>query len=93
MHGPPKYVIQRNKTGNKAWQTHVVTWSHTDDIAPESDDGLAREENHGQGRDSGDGSFIRDLKMGDVITIWGKARFGGWSNNIEKVKIDVYWSV
>ncbi|PCD46419.1 hypothetical protein AU210_001826 [Fusarium oxysporum f. sp. radicis-cucumerinum] len=34
-----------------------------------------------------------EAAMGDVVTVWAKARFGGWVNHIEKVKIDVYWAV
>jgi hypothetical protein len=69
-----------------------VEWSWTDDINPESDGGQELK-NQGRGRATGDGTFVRDLKMGDVITIWGKAKFPAWQNNIEKVRIDVYWAV
>ncbi|KAL2212832.1 hypothetical protein CC79DRAFT_1330138 [Sarocladium strictum] len=85
-------LIQRNKTRHREMTTHVVEWSWTDDINPESDGGQELK-NQGRGRATGDGTFVRDLKMGDVITIWGKAKFPAWQNNIEKVRIDVYWAV
>ncbi|KAH8180220.1 Ankyrin repeat protein [Sarocladium implicatum] len=85
-------LIQRNQTRNREVKTHVVQWSWTDDIDPESD---AAEDLviQGRGRGTGDGSFVRDLKMGDVVTVWGKAKFPAWVNNVDKVKVDVYWAV
>jgi len=50
-------------------------------------------EEQGRGRGTGNGEFVRDLRLGDVVTVWGMARFGAWVNNVEAVKIDVYWAV
>lgn len=61
-------------------------------MEPSSDAGRQLDED-GRGRGTGDGTFVRELKMGDVITIWGKARFGGWVNHIDRVRIDVYWAL
>ncbi|KJZ75191.1 hypothetical protein HIM_05385 [Hirsutella minnesotensis 3608] len=91
LHEDP-YVIRRNKTSMSEWQDHVITWSYADDIKAESGEGEELDED-GRGCASGDGSFVRSLKMGDVVTIWGKARFPGWVNNVECVKVDVYWAV
>jgi hypothetical protein len=55
-------------------------------------DGTALEE-QGRGRDTGTGEFVRNLKLGDVVTVWAKARFPQWVNVVEQVKIDVYWAV
>ncbi|KAF4976673.1 hypothetical protein FZEAL_6698 [Fusarium zealandicum] len=87
-----KWIIQINKTAHRAYQDHVVTWSYLDNVAPESDDAQKLEE-EGRGRETGDGWFVRDLKLGDVVTIWAKARFPAWVNRVEKVKVDVYWAV
>ncbi|KAL7947600.1 hypothetical protein V8C42DRAFT_318221 [Trichoderma barbatum] len=87
-----EWEIQRNQTALGKWQDHVVTWSYLDDIAPDSDRGQALEA-QGRGRATGDGKFVRQLQVGDVITVWGKARFPGWANRIESVQIDVYWAV
>jgi hypothetical protein len=89
---PEDRVIQRNRTRNREMKTHVVEWSWTDDIHPESD-GALELKSKGRGRATGDGRFVRDLKLGDVVTVWGKAKFPAWVNHIEKVKIDVYWAV
>ncbi|EQL00426.1 hypothetical protein OCS_03867 [Ophiocordyceps sinensis CO18] len=94
-----QWVIQRNKTASRDWQDHLVTWSYADDIEAESDVGMEPDEHgrgldeQGRGRGTGDGSFVRSLKMGDVVTVWGKARFPAWVNHVEYVKVEVYWAV
>ncbi|CAK7235730.1 hypothetical protein SCUCBS95973_009365 [Sporothrix curviconia] len=47
----------------------------------------------GRGSETGDGSFVRNLRVGDVVTVWAKARFPGWSNTVRSVEVDVYWAV
>lgn len=93
LHRDPKWEIQRNKAAHREWQDHVVTWSYLDDVKPNSEEARKLDEEQGRGRETGDGWFVRDLKLGDVITVWAKARFGGWVNHIERVKVDVYWTL
>ncbi|CAM1506117.1 Fc.00g057580.m01.CDS01 [Cosmosporella sp. VM-42] len=92
LHPIQKYTVQKNKTATRAWQEYKITWRSTDHIKADSDEGKELED-AGRGRETGDGNFVRDLKMGDVITLWGKARFGAWINHIERAQIDVYWAV
>ncbi|RFU76027.1 hypothetical protein TARUN_6237 [Trichoderma arundinaceum] len=87
----PEWEIQRNKTALREWQDNVITWSYLDDVAPDSEGGQALEA-QGRGRATGDGKFVRELQVGDVITVWGKARFHAWVNRVESVRIDVYWA-
>lgn len=87
-----EWLIQRNPQRQKDMRVHTVQWSWTDDVGPESD-GAQKLATEGRGRGTGDGSFVRSLKMGDVVTVWGKAKFGGWVNQVEKVRIDVYWAM
>ncbi|KAF6837411.1 hypothetical protein CPLU01_03035 [Colletotrichum plurivorum] len=84
--------IQANKTAHKHWLEHEVVWSWTDDTHPESPE-ADRLVDIGRGRGTGTGRFVRSLKLGDVVTVWGKARFGGWTNNIEFVKVEIYWAI
>ncbi|UKZ71094.1 uncharacterized protein TrAtP1_012059 [Trichoderma atroviride] len=88
----PEWEIQRNKTALGKWQDNSITWSYLDDTAPDSEGGQALVAK-GRGRETGDGKFVRELQVGDVVTVWGRARFGGWANKIESVRIDVYWAV
>ncbi|QUC17577.1 uncharacterized protein UV8b_01818 [Ustilaginoidea virens] len=92
LHRDPDWEIQRNKAATMQWQEHVVTWSYLDDMQPDSDAGKALDD-QGRGRGTGDGSFVRNLRLGDVVTVWGKARFTGWVNTVDHVKIEVYWAV
>jgi hypothetical protein len=90
--GDPTRFVQANKTATRQWQDHKVTWSYLDDVAadsPASDDLWES----GRGRATGDGAFVRDLKVGDVVTLWAIARFPAWHNVIAKAKIDVYWAL
>ena len=50
-------------------------------------------EEEGRGPQTGNGEFVRSLKLGDIVSIWGKARFRGWVNHVQKVKVDLYWAV
>lgn len=88
-----KWTIKCNRTAHRQWQDHVVTWSWTDDIQPDTEAAENLQRDEGRGKETGDGWFVRDLKLGDVITVWAKARFGGWANHVEKAQIDVYWAV
>lgn len=85
-------TLQKNLTATKESKENVITWSATDRLDPagiEADELLEL----GRGRDTGNGQFVRDLKVGDVVTIWARARFPGWQNTVESAKIDVYWAI
>lgn len=47
----------------------------------------------GRGSETGNGEFVRNLRVGDVVTLWAKARFPGWVNMVQRAEIDVYWAV
>jgi hypothetical protein len=86
-------VLQKNVTASRNTKEHVIVWSDEDEIVDfESAEAVALEK-LGRGRATGSGEFVRNLKMGDVITVWGKARFPGWINTVEDVQIDIYWAV
>ncbi|KAI1392513.1 uncharacterized protein F4822DRAFT_391285 [Hypoxylon trugodes] len=85
------HCIQRNKHAEKNMQHHHIEWSWDDNINPELPAANELEE-IGRGRSTGNGEFIRNLKFGDMITVWGRARFGGWSNNVQSVKVKLYWA-
>lgn len=89
---PDETALQKNRMADSVTQDHVITWSWTDDIKPGSPEALELE-TQGRGSTTGSGEKVRSLLIGDIVTIWAKARFGGWTNCIEKVKMDVYWAV
>ncbi|EEY16096.1 conserved hypothetical protein [Verticillium alfalfae VaMs.102] len=87
-----EYKIQCNRTCTRGVSNYEITWRWTDAIDPEST--AADElEAQGRGRATGNGEFVRNLQLGDVITVWGKSRFPGWANNVETVAVEVYWAI
>ncbi|KAH6674732.1 hypothetical protein B0J14DRAFT_561764 [Halenospora varia] len=90
---PGDHVLQKNQTATRAEKEHIITWSATDNIDGESAEGTLLERTEGRGKASMDGEYVRNLKVGDVITVWAKSRFGGWSNHVYDIKVEVYWAV
>lgn len=87
-----EHKIQANILAEKSWQTHQVIWSWTDNIEPSSP--RAEElQRKGRGRSTGNGEFVRHLTVGDVVTIWARARFPGWINWVERAQVDIYWAL
>ena len=85
LHPCPMLTIQRNKAATRQLTTHTVVWSWNDCVDPLSSEGLSE---LGRGPETGNGDFVRDLTLGDVVTVWAKARFAGWTNHIDSVKLD-----
>jgi hypothetical protein len=50
-------------------------------------------EGMGRGSETGNGDFVRSLQIGDVVTVWARARFPGWANLVEELRVDMYWAV
>lgn len=92
LHQSPSHMIKCNRLAEHDWQHHHVEWSWKDDIDPESSAGRELI-GVGRGVATADGSFIRSLKLGDMVTVWGRARFAGWTNSVEKVTVQVYWAL
>ncbi|KAH6683690.1 hypothetical protein F5X68DRAFT_211019 [Plectosphaerella plurivora] len=86
------HTIQRNRTAAREMVDYEVTWRATDDINPESPE-ADRLDDMGRGKASGTGEFVRNLRLGDVVSVWGMARFLGWANNVEKASVQVYWAL
>lgn len=86
------YEIQRNRMASSEFTDYEVTWTCWDVITPDSPEALELME-QGKGRRVGDGRFVRNLKLGDVVTVWGRAMHRGWINTVESVQIDIYWAL
>jgi hypothetical protein len=85
-------ALQRNVTAARETREHKIAWYFDDNIITDSLDAVELDK-RGRGRDTGNGEFVRNLKVGDVVTVWAKARFAQWLNVVEEVKMDVYWAV
>lgn len=89
---PHDNTLQKNRTATSQQQNYVIIWRWDDNIDPESAEAEALMEN-GRGRATGNGEFVRNLEIGDVVTLWARARFAGWQNTVEDVGIDMFWAV
>ncbi|KAI3340864.1 hypothetical protein F4824DRAFT_355924 [Ustulina deusta] len=92
LHPAADHKIQCNRVAEHDWQHHRIEWSYTDDIDPKSSGGQELD-SIGRGSATGDGSFLRSLKVGDMVTVWARARFPSWVNSIQKVRVEVYWAL
>jgi len=93
LHPIENLKIQCNKTATRGATEHRVEWRHNDDMDPDDPAAAAQLAAVGRGKATGDGKFVRELQLGDIVTVWGKTRFPGWSNHVESVKVEVYWFV
>lgn len=89
---PPPTHLQRNIHAEHELHHHSIIWHYLDCIDGSSDAANNLDAN-GQGRASLNGNFIRNLRIGDCITLWMRARFPGWYSEIDEAKIEVYWAV
>ncbi|KUI60836.1 hypothetical protein VP1G_08041 [Cytospora mali] len=90
LHPSHDWTIQKNKAATRQPTTHKIVWSWRDDVNPLTAEQL---EGLGRGTATGNGDFVRNLKLGDVVTVWAKARFAGWINYVERVDMDIYWAL
>ena len=104
---PHEYrTIQHNKCADRNVTQHRIEWHYLDidpleppgDIIGDDERSAADPSNDiidEDGRESRarGGRFVRQLKLGDVVTLWAMARFPGWTNYIEHARVDVYWSL
>jgi hypothetical protein len=89
---PSPASLQSNIVAGKTIKKHVVTWKAGDNVQEDSPEALILE-NKGRGRATGNGNFVRDLQVGDIITVWARARFPDWKNDVSKISIDIYSAV
>ncbi|KAK1758671.1 hypothetical protein QBC47DRAFT_375442 [Echria macrotheca] len=86
--------IQCNQTASMHTKEHRVEWRYTDGVdGVEDTEGAEALAAQGRGTGTGDGKFVREMRVGDVVTVWAKARFPGWTNHVESVRVDVYWAL
>ena len=84
-------------TGADVAADHVVATDEGTQGAEDAPGPEATEEHPldkiGRGSATGDGEFVRSLCVGDVVTVWAKARFPGWVNSVQSMQVDVFWAV
>lgn len=90
---PSSHKLQANRTAVRGTQHYHITWHHLDNISADSPEAEEIQHNQGRGRATLDGSQVRNLQIGDTIAVWGRARFGAWSNHVERLSVRVFWAV
>jgi hypothetical protein len=86
--------LARNLRGNLTLQHHRVVWHYLDDIGAQSDVDPVTGLNSGGGTSVMlNGSFVRELKIGDTIAVWAKARHPRWVNYIHNASVTVSWAI
>lgn len=90
---PTGNKLQCNKTAEKKTQHHTITWHHEDAIDPASPEAEEIEQFEGRGRATLDGQRVRQMGLGDSISVIGRARFPGWTNHVKQLSVRVFWAV
>ncbi|KAL1959998.1 hypothetical protein VTO42DRAFT_666 [Malbranchea cinnamomea] len=90
---PNAHTLQRNVVAQREVQTHKITWHYLDSVDPDSAEAEEIQNSHGRGSATLDGRAVRKMHVGDEISVWGRARFPGWSNTVEGMSIRVFWAI
>jgi len=87
---PADTTLQKNVVGKSQITEHTIVWHYLDTY---DNDSSKEAVSQGHGPNSLDGKFVRNMQVGDCITLWAWARFPGWENHVQKAKITIYWAV
>ncbi|KAJ5817915.1 hypothetical protein N7447_007923 [Penicillium robsamsonii] len=90
---PRDNKLQVNGAHVSEMQHNKIIWDNRDDIQADSPEAFEIEKTLGRGRATLDGREVRELKIGDSIAIWARARFPGWSNHVYRASVRIYWAV
>jgi hypothetical protein len=90
---PQPNTLQCNALAFGGPITHEITWSYLDSLDADSDRARQLAESSGRGRETMNGEFVRQMKVGDSVALWAKARFPGWENNVHNAEVKVFWAV
>ena len=86
-------MLQSNLVATAETQPHEITWHYFDSIDPDSVEAEAIHLSKGRGRATLDGSFVRNMEVGDSVVLWARARFPGWENHVKVAAVRVFWAV
>ena len=87
-----RYEVQHNVQARPETTEHRVEWRWTDNT-PSEGPGADALEAAGRGRSTGDGRFVRELRLGDCVSLWAKARHPAWRNHVQGAEVEVYFAL
>lgn len=96
--GEPNFMpngnkLQSNLAATGRTQNYTITWHHLDDIQPGTAEAEEIEKTQGRGHATLDGRRVREMRPGDSISVWARARFGAWANHVQALSVRVFWAV
>lgn len=89
---PEPTKLQCNRTATINSTDYHIVWHYLDGIAADSPEAEQIERETGRGRATLDGSAVRNMKVGDEVSVWLRARFAGWRNHVDKMSVRVFWA-
>ncbi|MCJ1332101.1 hypothetical protein MMC10_008793 [Thelotrema lepadinum] len=87
-----KYEIQYNSQAHRETREHRIEWRWTDNT-PDEGPGADALRDMGRGVATGDGRFVKELRLGDCVSLWAKARYPAWENYVEGAEVEVYFAL
>ncbi|KAI5281221.1 hypothetical protein KEM54_003344 [Ascosphaera aggregata] len=95
--GEYRLQTNRNQRGiprsRIVWDEYDITWRWNDDIPSDSEEAVRIRMEEGRGEKTLDGEFVRSLRPGDSVVVWGRARFPGWTNFVNRLSVRMFWAV
>ncbi|MCJ1313629.1 hypothetical protein MMC25_007308 [Agyrium rufum] len=86
--------LQRNLHERLQLIEHRVVWDWKDDGLPGNREAAAAKLTAiGRGEKTGDGKFVRSMKVGDCVAVWAWAIVDDWANHVERVDLEVYFAI
>jgi hypothetical protein len=89
---PEPTKLQCNRTATINSTDYHIVWHYLDDLPADSPEAEQIERETGRGRATLDGSAVRNMKVGDEVSVWLRARFAGWRNHVDKMSVRVFWA-
>lgn len=89
---PEPTKLQCNRTATIGSMDHHIVWHYRDNIEASSPEAEEIEQETGRGAATLDGSAVRNMQVGDEVSVWMRARFAGWRNHVDKMSVRVFWA-
>lgn len=89
---PEPTKLQSNRTAVIGSTDFHIVWHYLDELAADSPEAEQIERETGRGRATLNGIEVRNMKVGDEVSVWLRARFAGWRNHVDKMTVRVFWA-
>jgi len=90
---PNENKLQENPATVRFWKDYNITWHYLDDIQPDSAEGRRIEAEEWRGRATLDGRVVREMRVGDSLALWARARQPNSINYVKKASVKIFWAI